>query len=115
MLNKYLVLAFIAILTGVITILFSRVIAAVVFAICFLLYMLLLGKNHPEKLNTEIKELAAWKVRTAKSMMIWFPFFVIAILIYSQYWSDNLVMIFVLGVGSWVVAFFVEKLFWADK
>lgn len=104
-------------IVAALTMLFGKVLAFVIFAILFLLYMIFLKIRVPKKFNAEIKELSHWKKRTAKGMMIWFPFLVMALLIYQKFWSanDNGVMIFVLGVGSLILALIVEKLFFKNK
>ncbi len=97
------------------SLLFGKNIASLVFGLCFLGYFAYLYKYKPAQINTEFKELSAYKGRQLKLLLIWLPLMLCSILLYQQFWRGQSEIINVLFIVSLILAFVIEKLFFGDK
>ena len=111
MLSKYILAIIASILIAAFIMFSGENLASIILGICLLAYIFFISLYNPKKLNNEIKQLNDWATRTLKYSIIWLPLFLVAFFLYQRFWSGNSMMIFIIGLGSVVIAILIGKLF----
>jgi hypothetical protein len=88
---------------------FGKTAATIVFTFILLACAIWLARYKPKRLKKGFDALNAMQTREIRYILLWMPFFLLALFMYQKFWQGNPMMIYILGGGSIVITLVAGK------